>query len=72
MKLYKISHGSLDAYAICHESAREAARAIESADPYGGIPFVFESVCDDTEALSLIAQNAIENLLKYLESNNEQ
>ena len=67
MKLYKITHGAVAAYAISAESAREAARAIESADPYGGIPFVFETVCADTEALSIVSQNAMDNLLNYLE-----
>lgn len=67
MKLYQVTHGDVGVLLTSRESAQEAVRAIESADPYGGIPFIFESEAEHLEALNLVSQNAMENLLRYLE-----
>lgn len=67
MKLYQVTHGDVGVLLTSRESAQEAVRAIESADPYGGIPFIFESEEEHLEALNLVSQNAMENLLRYLE-----
>lgn len=64
LELYKIQQGDVTAYAIGRESAREAAQAMESADEWGGIPFVTDVVCDDSEALSLLCKSSLENALK--------
>lgn len=67
MKLYQVTHGDVGVLLTSHQRAQEALRAIESADPYGGIPFLFETEEEPLEALNLVSQNAMENLLKYLE-----
>lgn len=65
LEVFRVSQGRINALVVGLEASQRLCRALEQADPYGGIPFSQKLSMSHTEALRAMEENQRE-LALYL------
>jgi len=63
--LYRVQYGATEAYVVGVEASKRLCKALERADPYGGIPFSKKRSVRVSEALELMAEDSARMALDH-------